>query len=265
MKNKQRLGICSWSLHNDFAEISQTLKKTGLTHVHLGIDTVNTFRKAIEKNSWMSSSTMIGFPQEDYSTLESIRKTGGIMPDECWEENRALALQAIDLTAEYGVDFLSTHAGFIDHEDVAGYRKFCGRIRELADAAHEKKVMLLLETGQETAQDLRDCLEDLNHPALGVNFDPANMILYGMGDPIEAVRILAPWIKHVHIKDAIKSRIPGEWGTEVPWGDGDVDCEKFIQTLNEIGYTGALAIEREGGDTRADDIQLAADRLGEMI
>ena len=233
--------------------------------MHLGIETVNTFREAIEKNEWMSTSTMIGFPQEDYTTLESIRETGGIMPDSCWESNRALALQAIDLTAEYSIDFLSMHAGFIDHDDVEGYQKFCARIRVLADAAYENKVMLLLETGQESAADLRACLEDLNHPALGVNFDPANMILYGMGDPIEAVRILAPWIKHVHIKDAVKSAVPGEWGTEVPWGDGDVDASKFMQTLEEIGYTGALAIEREGGDTRADDIQLAADRLGEMI
>ncbi|VGO12388.1 hypothetical protein PDESU_00940 [Pontiella desulfatans] len=264
MKKKYRLGICSWSLHNDLAEVSQTLKETGLTHLHLGIDTVNTFREAIEQNNWMSTSTMIGFPQEDYSTLESIRETGGIMPNECWKENRALALQAIDLTAEYGVDFLSMHAGFIDHNDADGYRKFCTRIRELADAALEKKVMLLLETGQETAEDLRFCLEELDHPALGVNFDPANMILYGMGDPIKAVRTLAPWIKHVHIKDAISSPNPGEWGVEVPWGDGEVDCVAFMQVLEAVGYTGALAIEREGGDTRAEDIKLAAGRLGGM-
>ena len=90
------------------------------------------------------------------------------------------------------------------------------------------------------------------------------MILYAKGDPIEAVRILAPWIKHVHIKDAVKSSVPGEWGTEVPWGDGEVGCDRFIQALDEIGYAGALAIEREGGESRGEDIKLAADRLGAM-
>ena len=84
------------------------------------------------------------------------------------------------------------------------------------------------------------------------------------GDPIEAVRILAPWIKHVHVKDAVKTSVPGEWGTEVPWGDGEVGCDRFIQALDEIGYAGALAIEREGGESRGEDIKLAADRLGAM-
>lgn len=256
MKNK--IAICTWSLNNNLDDISQTLEETGLSHLHLDVVALDGFREAIAKNRWIVTSTMIGFPQEDYSTLDSIRETGGIMPDDCWEKNRALALDAIGLTAELGVGFLSLHAGFIDHNDAEGYRKFCSRLRELADAAQAGNIMLLLETGQETAEDLVHCLEDLAHPALGVNFDPANMILYDKGDPIAAVRILAPWIKHVHIKDAVKSTVPGEWGTEVPWGDGEVGATEFIQTLEEIGYTGALAIEREAGDTRKNDIKLAA-------
>ena len=121
-----------------------------------------------------------------------------------------------------------------------------------------------VETGQETAEDLRHFLDVVEHPALGVNFDPANMILYGKGDPIEAVKTLAPWIKHVHIKDATASNAPGEWGEEVPWGDGEVEGGKFIQTLDEIGFSGTLAIEREAGDARAHDIKLAVKRLGDL-
>jgi L-ribulose-5-phosphate 3-epimerase len=260
---KHSIGICSWSLHNNPFEIFQTLEETGLTHLHLGLVAANLFRDPIAQNNWIVSCTMLAFPQEDYSTLDSIRETGGIVPDDCWAVNRALVENAIEKTAEMGVEFLSFHAGFIDHHDAGGYKKFCARLRTLANAAQAHGIALLLETGQETANDLRSCLEDLNHPMLGVNFDPANMILYDKGDPIEAVRILAPYIKHVHIKDAVKSPVPGEWGTEVPWGDGEVDCKKFIQTLDEIGYTGALAIEREAGDTRGADIKLAAKRLGE--
>lgn len=259
---KQPIGICSWSLSNDLSLIEQTLRDTGVTHLHLEASAFAAFRETIAQNRWTISCMMLGFPQEDYSSLESIRKTGGIIPDDCWETNRALALEAIGKTADAGVGLLSFHAGFIDHNDAAGYQKFCGRMRELADAAQARNVVLLMETGQETAQDLRNCLEDLDHPALGVNFDPANMILYGKGDPIDAVIVLAPWIKHVHIKDATPSNVPGEWGAEVPWGDGEVDGGMFIQTLDKIGFTGVLAIEREAGDARAEDIKLAVKRLG---
>ena len=183
------------------------------------------------------------------------------MPDANWTENRALALDAIERTAEMGVPFLSLHAGFIDHHDVEGYKTFAARMTELADAAQARDVQILMETGQEAAKDLRTCLEDLAHPALGVNFDPANMILYGKGDPIEAVRVLAPWIRHVHIKDATTSTVAGEWGAEVPWGDGDVGREQFLAVLEEVGYTGALAVEREAGEQRLADIHTAVERL----
>ena len=121
--------------------------------------------------------------------------------------------------------------------------------------------MLLLETGQETAAHLRDFLEEINHPAIGVNFDPANMILYDMGDPIEAVKILAPWIKHIHIKDAVRTTNPGTWGQEVIWGNGQVQPDKFLHALEKVNYKGVLAIEREAGDNHLDDIQLTVQRL----
>ena len=254
------IALCSWSLQDNLPLIRQTMDELELEHIHANVAILQA--EGWEENKWTLTSTMLGFPQEDYSTLDSIKKTGGIMPDHCWEKNRTLALEAIGLTAEHGVEFLSLQAGFIDHADEEGYRKFCSRMTELADAAQSKNVMLLLETGQESAEDLRSCLEDFNHPALGVNFDPANMILYDKGNPIDAVKILAPWIKHVHIKDATKTPVPGEWGAEVPWGDGEVGSKEFLQALEEIEYVGALAIEREVGDSRVEDIKQAADRLG---
>ncbi len=258
---KNPIGICTWSLQNDLAHVLETLEISGLDHLHLDISAADAFRPAIAEQGLTVTSTMIAFPQEDYSTMERIRETGGIMPDDCWDQNRVLALDAICKTAEMGVPYLSTHAGFIDHADKDGYEKFMIRLKELADCAQENGILLILETGQETAIDLRSCLEELDHPAVGVNFDPANMILYGKGDPIEALEVLAPWIKHVHIKDATATQVSGEWGAEVAWGNGDVDTAAFLAKLEEIGYTGALAIEREAGDSRMEDIQLAATRL----
>jgi sugar phosphate isomerase/epimerase len=121
-----------------------------------------------------------------------------------------------------------------------------------------------METGQESAQTLLVFLEKLSHPALGVNFDPANMILYGKGDPVLALEVLAPWVKHLHIKDARRSVIPEQWGEEVVWGDGDFDNETFLKTLNSIGYKGALAIEREAGSQPLQDIEDAAYALREF-
>ena len=260
------LGVCSWSLQADVPGVAACMKDLGLEHVHLGIrsaveDAGSTSFDKIASQDWTITSTMISFPQEDYSTLDSIKVTGGIVPDEHWQRNNNLFLGAVIATARLGVKYLSMHAGFIDESDKAYASKMRSRIRSLANVAADNGVILLLETGQETAGDLRDFLEELNHDSVGVNFDPANMILYGKGDPIEAVRVLSPWIRHVHVKDALRTKQRGTWGSEVPWGNGQVGVERFLDVLQEVGFDGALAIEREAGDDRLGDIKLAIERL----
>ncbi|HLB73236.1 MAG TPA: sugar phosphate isomerase/epimerase family protein [Sedimentisphaerales bacterium] len=261
------VGVCSWSLQTDIEGVAAAMKRIGLEHVHLGIRGAVEDPQVladIEDQDWTITATMIDFPQEDYSTLEAIKATGGIVPDDCWTRNRKLFLGAAEVTAKLGVKYLSTHAGFIDESDPAYAKKVHDRIKRLADAAADKELTLLLETGQETATELRSFLEELDHPAVGVNFDPANMILYDKGDPIEALRTLAPWIKHLHVKDATRTKVPGTWGAEVPWGNGQVGIVALIRALEEIGFDGAMAIEREAGNDRPGDIALAADRLRDI-
>jgi L-ribulose-5-phosphate 3-epimerase len=256
------VGVCSWSLGNDFDKIAAA----GTDCVHLAVapalaDNGSQYLAKVAKSKLKITAAMINFPQEDYSTLESIKATGGIVPDDCWWDNRELALRAIELTAELKVPLLTMHFGFIDMHNPAGAKALIERTRMLADKADEHKITLLMETGQESAGELRDFLEKLHHPALGVNFDPANMILYGKGNPVEAVGVLGPWIKHVHIKDALQTKTPGTWGSEVVWGTGEVNADKFLRALKSAGFVGALAVEREGGDNRLNDIKLAVDRL----
>ena len=253
------IGICSWSLKNEIPDLEQVMNESGITHLHLSLDPElnsgnSEYLKTIQKHQWQPTAAMIGFDQEDYSTLESIRETGGIVPDQYWEKNREKVLGAIELTSNLGIELLSFHFGFIDDSQHA----LRERVLYLADAAQRKNVLLLMETGQETAQSLSNFLEELSHPALGVNFDPANMVLYGKGNPVSALETLKPWVKHVHIKDARKSSVPDQWGEEVPWGEGDFINEEFLKTLNSIDYKGALAIEREAGTQRSADIQHAA-------
>jgi L-ribulose-5-phosphate 3-epimerase len=264
------IGVCSWSLQKDVPGVVEAMRQLGIENVSLAVrpaveDESGAVLKSMQQQrDWNIYSTMIDFPQEDYSTLDTIKVTGGIAPDDCWERNRQLFLGAVDVTVALGVKYLTMHAGFIDHTNEAYVNNFYGRIRTLADAAGNKQITILLETGQETAEELREFLETLNHPAVAVNFDPANMILYGKGEPKEAVKVLAKWIKHIHVKDALPTETPGTWGAEVPWGEGKVESDKFLTILREVGFDGVLGIEREAGDDRVGDIKLAAERLSQF-
>ncbi|MFA6561008.1 MAG: sugar phosphate isomerase/epimerase family protein [Verrucomicrobiia bacterium] len=260
------VAVCSWSLRTDPDGVAQAMRQLGIGHVNLTLRPVfaeqgETYLDAIRRQRWTISATTIGFPQEDYSSLESIRATGGILPDDCWPRNQQMVARAAAITAELDIRFLTMHAGFIESDGAAQGHRLRDRLVSLADMAAQRGVTLLMETGQETAECLREMLEELRHPALGVNFDPANMILYGKGDPVAAVRTLGPWIKHVHIKDAVRAKQPGTWGAEVPWGEGEVGTTAFLNALKEVGFAGVLAIEREAGDNRLGDIRLAAERL----
>lgn len=260
------VAVCSWSLRTDVAGVASAMKEVGIEYVHLGIraaveDGTGKVLDTIKAQKWTITSTMIDFPQEDYSTLDTIKVTGGVVPDEHWERNRNLFEGAARITAKLGVKFLSMHAGFVDESNEAYAEKVSRRICALADIAKANGLILLLETGQESAKELRHFLEKLNHKSVAVNFDPANMILYDKGDPIEAVRMLSPWIRHLHVKDAVRTTKPGTWGSEVPWGDGQVGIERFLAVLAEVKFKGAMAIEREAGDNRLGDIKLAAQRL----
>jgi sugar phosphate isomerase/epimerase len=104
-------------------------------------------------------------------------------------------------------------------------------------------------------------MESLVTHHVGVNFDPANMILYGMGDPVSALDMLAPFVRQLHVKDAISSNAPDAWGVEVPVGAGVVDWRSFFDTITRRGIGGDLIIEREAGDRRIEDVRAAAERV----
>ncbi|MBO7399259.1 MAG: sugar phosphate isomerase/epimerase [Kiritimatiellae bacterium] len=269
------LGVCSWSYQKPLDTVAAEMQKIGLRRIHLALQpfleggsrhgaaenaaALDRVKARLASGEWTLNATMIGFPQEDYTTLDSIRTTGGIVPDNVWEANKKIIVAGAKLSAELKAPFLTMHAGFLDEHDPAALRKYTDRVKFIVDTCGERGVPVAFETGQETAADLAKFLASV--PGAGVNFDPANMILYGKGNPVEAVRILAPWIRHIHCKDAVRTKKPGTWGTEVPWGDGEVNAPLLLATLKAAGYKGAFAIEREGGNDRTGDIALAARRL----
>ena len=266
----ERLGVCSWSLRPTSAEdLVATLQGLGVGKVQLALDPVierpDDFGDAIPALRAAGIEPISGMLEavgEDYSSLDSIKATGGVRPDEHWPATRARAGKVAELAGREGIPLVTMHAGFVPHDAGDPARTVVlDRLRELADLFAAEGVRLGLETGQETAGTLIDALDQLDHPSVGVNFDPANMILYDMGDPIDAVRALVPRIVQVHAKDATRTREPGTWGAEVPVGTGDVDWAAFLPIVLGIRPEVNVMIEREAGDRRVADIATARDLL----
>jgi sugar phosphate isomerase/epimerase len=134
------------------------------------------------------------------------------------------------------------------------YVSLVGVIQKIADACAEQGLGLSLETGQETAEELREFIHAVDRPNLGINFDPANLILYGKDRPIEALESVRDWVVSCHCKDGVWPTTEGELGSEMPLGEGQVDIPAFVAKLKGIGYQGPLTIEREAGDDRIGDI-----------
>ena len=258
-----RLAVCSWSLQPaNPQELIVKLSAIGIRRVQLALDPLRESpavwgeaeRRFRDKGIEIISG-MFGCRGEDYASLETIRLTGGLAPDATWDKNLENIRADAGIAAKLGLRLVTFHAGFLPHETTdPAYTKMRERICAVADVFAAHQIVLGLETGQETAPALAGFLTGLNHPNVGVNFDPANMILYAKGNPVEALRGLSPWLRQVHIKDALHTKIPGIWGTEVAAGLGEVDWSAFFATLRGLNFAGDLVIEREAGRQRITDI-----------
>ena len=257
------IGVCSWSLRPGHPrDLLESLEGTGLSAVQLAL-----LPLVDEPRIWADSiqilrdhgirilSGMFSTVHEDYTTLETIKATGGVRPDAHWPEILESAIRVADLAEECRIRLISFHAGFIPHDaDDPCRETVLHRLRQLIDMFGERGVSIAFEPGQETARTILDVLDELDRPGVGINFDPANMILYGMGDPIEGIRLLAERTVQVHVKDAVPSEVPGEWGAEVPVGTGAVDWPAFFDVVASMPREVDLVIEREAGEARVADI-----------
>lgn len=212
-----------------------------------------------------------GFDGESYADIPTTAHTVGLVP----EETRAARLQEMKEISDFakllGCDTVALHIGFVPPDRTSsGYQGIVDVTRDLLDHVAANGQQLNLETGQETAEHLLDFIKDVGRDNLFINFDPANMILYGTGDPIEALRQVGHLVKSIHCKDA-RWAAPDQrgksWGTEVALGEGDVGIETYLRTLKQLGYTGPLTIERElasDRDRQKADISQAVGLLSEL-
>lgn len=188
-----------------------------------------------------------GFEGESYADIPTVARTVGLVPP----ASRSARLEEVEEISDFarllGVDAVGLHIGCVPHDEADPlFSDTVDATRQLCDHCRSNDQNLHLETGQEPADVLLRFLGEVDRDNLFVNFDPANMILYGCGEPIEALRKIGRHVRSVHCKDAKWAARPGEeWGTEVPLGEGDVGMENYLRTLDELGYTGPLTIERE--------------------
>ena len=190
----------------------------------------------------------------------------------------------LDLSKELECDIVTTHIGVVpespEHERYKIMQAACAELAEYADSVDAH---FAIETGPETSATLKKFLDSLGSRGVGVNLDPANLVMVTGDDPVKAVHNLKDYIVHTHAKDGkmlakgnpeyiygIVHPVPVEFQgiryfEEVPLGTGQVDFPAYLAALDEIGYKGYLTIEREVGDTPAKDIATAADFLREII
>ncbi len=201
-----------------------------------------------------------GYPGESYASIQAVRETVGLVPEDTRHERVELTRQIADFARETGAPGIGLHVGFIPEDwDTPEFAEIVGVVKGICEYCRAQELDVNLETGQETAQTLHHFIEEVGRPNLGINFDPANMIIYGSGDPLPALSHVGQHVSSCHCKDATWSDNPGEdFGVETPLGQGDVDIRKFISTLVDIGYRGPLTIEREvSGQRQIDDIRQA--------
>ena len=205
------------------------------------------FTKRLEDLGIEISCVFAGFEGESYANIPTVEKTIGLVPKETRAARVAELKEIADFAKSLGVDAVGLHIGYVPHDaESAAYHEVLEVTRDVCQHLSASGQALHLETGQEPADVLVRFLKDTGCNNLFVNFDPANMILYGAGEPLPALELIGSYVHSIHCKDATWSDQPGKtWGAKVPLGEGDVDMAAYLQTLEKIGYTGPLTIERE--------------------
>jgi sugar phosphate isomerase/epimerase len=240
-------GVMFWAERDTLEEVLALGVRCG----QMGIPGNMKLTEAAAK-AWKSDLELVtmfaAYVGEDYADIPSVQRTVGFVPTETREARERRTYEVSDFAAQLGIGSVACHIGFVPEDpadpDYAGLRAL---VRRVCDHAARHGQTFALETGQEPAAVLLRFIADVDRPNLRINFDPANMILYGTGDPIEALRMLGPLVASVHCKDGDwpPPETPGALGRERPLGEGSVGIERYVRMLAEIGFRGPLNVERE--------------------
>ena len=193
--------------------------------------------------------------------------TLGLVPQTYRYERICNLMRGSDFAKKINVTNIATHVGFLPENPMSTeYHSLVCDLRELALYVKGNGQHFLFETGQETPVTLRRMIEDIGTDNLGVNLDPANLILYGKANPVDALDIIGDLVCDIHGKDGCYPTDGKNLGKETPLGKGMVNYERFVAKLKEIGYDKTITIEREiSGEEQINDIRAAKKHLEELI
>jgi sugar phosphate isomerase/epimerase len=224
-------------------------------------------RKSLDQASIEATSLVVGGPGKESWNFYDGPLTIGLIPRETRAARIAHIKAAADFAARCDIPAVQTHAGFIpENPNDAVYKEAIAALREVVEYCARYRQNFRYETGQETPITLVRAIQDVGVENQGVNFDLANLILYGKANPVDAIEVLAPYIQGIHAKDGLWPTSPRELGAEVPIGKGKVDFPRIIERLKELHYQGAVTIEREiSGPQQLQDVRAAADHLRQWI
>jgi L-ribulose-5-phosphate 3-epimerase len=246
------IGVMFWAGRDNLAELRTLGVQSGQLGVggdtSLSSSAAVEWREKIGEAGFSIATVVCAYTGEEYADIPTVQRTVGFIPPATREARESRTIEACDFAAALGVKSIACHIGFVpeDRSD-PDYVAVRGMVRRICDRAEEHGQTFALETGQESADALLRFLADAECPNLKVNFDPANMILYGSGDPIEAFEKLAPYVVSVHAKDGDwpPADKPGTLGTERPLGQGAVGIPRFVEALKRARYKGSINVERE--------------------
>ncbi|MBV8812823.1 MAG: sugar phosphate isomerase/epimerase [Acidobacteriaceae bacterium] len=266
------IGVMFWA-SPDPVETLRAVKAFGVRAGQLGFPgelpldgAAEAWDKALTAEQFTAVTAVCSYAGEDYADIPTVLRTVGLVPKNTRAERVARTKEVSNTARQLAIDSVACHIGFIpDKPENPLYGEVLEVTRDICDHCAKNGQRFTLETGQEPAKVLLRFIADAARPNLKINFDPANMVLYGTGDPIEALDVLREHVISVHCKDGDWPPVdkPAALGQERPLGAGSVDIPRFIAKLKEIGYRGVLNIEREEPDPnkRAADIRRAVKLL----
>ena len=209
-------------------------------------------------------SMFLSYPNQDW---KNPKEGIGIVPARTRSERMLISCRLMEWCKRYGIDLITCHVGFLPEEHNEVYDRFILDMQHLARFAAAMGQQFLFETGTETAAELQQTIADINEPNVGVNFDPANLLIYNNGDPAEIVDRLAEKIKVIHCKDANPPAADAVRGRETVLGEGSTNFAVLLKRLIDGGFTGPLIIERElpPGPEQEKDIKEAVALIKSIV
>lgn len=200
------------------------------------------------------SSFFLVFEGQIYNRVEGI-STVGFIPEKFRMKRFELAKRFSDMVSEIGTKSITSHVGYIPNDPKSPlYLEFVPVMKKFVEYCKRNGQIFCFETGQELPSTLKRTIIDIGDNAY-VNLDPANLILYGMAHPLDAVEIFGEYVKGLHAKDALWPNRDEGLGIEVPIGKGEVNFPLLLSKLKEKGFIGPVTIEREiSGEEQKKDI-----------